>query len=233
MFGPAAATTFRAPWPAIFLAKKYAGKKVAIVHDKTTYGKGIADETQKAMNAAGLTETMYEAINKGDKDFSALVSKLKEGSVDAVYLGLYHTEAGLVIKQAREQGLQSQFVSEDAIVNAEFWTIAGDAAEGTLNTFGPDPRKFEAAKEAVDKFKAQGYDPEGYTLYTYAAFQVWAEAVKQAGATDAKKVAEAMRKNTYKTVIGDLNFNEKGDITNPVYVWYKWSKGTYAEEPTM
>ena len=104
-----------------FLATKYAGKKVAIVHDKTTYGKGIADETQKAMNAAGLTETMYEAINKGDKDFSALVSKLKEGSVDAVYLGLYHTEAGLVIKQAREQGLQSQFVSEDAIVNKEFW----------------------------------------------------------------------------------------------------------------
>ncbi len=216
-----------------FLAEKYAGKKVAIVHDKTTYGKGVADETKKAMNAAGLQEALYEAINKGDKDFTALVSKLKEANVDAVYLGLYHTEAGLVIRQAREQGLQSQFVSEDAIVNAEFWTIAGDAAEGTLNTFGPDPRKFETAKAVVEKFKAQGYDPEGYTLYTYAAFQVWAAAVKQAGTTDPKKLAELLRQGDYKTVIGDLKFNDKGDIVNPVYVFYKWSKGTYAEVPEM
>ena len=216
-----------------FLAEKYAGKKVAIVHDKTTYGKGVADETKKAMNAAGLQEALYEAINKGDKDFSALVSKLKDANVDAVYLGLYHTEAGLIIRQAREQGLKSQFVSEDAIVNQEFWTIAGDAAEGTLNTFGPDPRKFDTAKAVVEKFKAQGYDPEGYTLYTYAAFQVWAEAVKQTGTTDPKTLAGVLRKNSYKTVLGDLKFDDKGDIVNPVYVFYKWSKGTYEEVPEM
>jgi branched-chain amino acid transport system substrate-binding protein len=216
-----------------FLADKYTGKKVAIIHDKTTYGKGVADETKKAMNGAGLQEALYEAINKGDKDFSALVSKLKDANVDAVYLGLYHTEAGLLIRQAREQGLKSQFISEDAIVNQEFWTIAGDAAEGTLNTFGPDPRKFETAKAAVDKFKAQGYDPEGYTLYTYAAFQVYAQAVTKAGTTDVQKVAEVLRANSFDTVLGTLKFNEKGDIVNPVYVFYKWSKGTYTEVPNM
>ena len=216
-----------------FLAEKYKGKNVAIIHDKTTYGKGIADETKKALNAAGLQEAMYEAINQGDKDFSALISKMKEKKIDAIYLGTYHTEGGLITRQAHEQGLKAQVVGEDAFVTNEFWTITGDTGEGVLMTFAPDPRKFAAAKAVVDKFKAQGYDPEGYTLYTYAAFQVWADAVKQAGTTDAKVLAGILRKNTYKTVLGDLKFNDKGDIVNPIYVFYKWSKGKYEELPQM
>ena len=216
-----------------FLSEKYAGKNVAIIHDKSTYGKGIADETKKAMNAAGLQEAMYEAINQGDKDFSALISKMKENKIDAIYLGTYHTEGGLITRQAHEQGLKAQVIGEDAFVTNEFWTITGDTGEGVLMTFAPDPRKFEAAKAVVDKFKAQGYDPEGYTLYTYAAFQVWADAVKQAGTTDPKKLAEVLRKGDYKTVVGDLKFNDKGDVVNPVYVFYKWSKGKYEEIPNM
>ncbi|MGE0119623.1 MAG: branched-chain amino acid ABC transporter substrate-binding protein [Dongiaceae bacterium] len=216
-----------------FLAEKYAGKAVAIVHDKSTYGKGIADETKKAMNAAGLQEAMYEAINQGDKDFSALISKMKGANVEAIYLGTYHTEGGLIARQAKEQGLNAQIVGEDAFVTNEFWSIAGDAGEGVLMTFAPDPRKFETAKAVVDEFKAEGYDPEGYTLYTYAAMQVWAEAVKQTGTTDPKSLGGIIRKNTYKTVLGDLSFDAKGDIVNPVYVFYKWSNGEYAEVPGM
>jgi len=216
-----------------FLAEKYAGKNVAIIHDKSTYGKGIADETKKAMNAAGLQEAMYEAINQGDKDFSALISKMKQNKIDAIYLGTYHTEGGLITRQAREQGLNAQVIGEDAFVTNEFWTITGDTGEGVLMTFAPDPRKFESAKAVVEKFKAQGYDPEGYTLYTYAAFQVWADAVKDAGTTDPKKLADVLRKGDYKTVVGDLKFNDKGDVVNPVYVFYKWSKGKYEEIPNM
>ncbi len=214
-----------------FLSEKYAGKNVAIIHDKSTYGKGIADETKKAMNAGGLQEAMYEAINQGDKDFSALISKMKDSKIDAMYLGTYHTEGGLITRQAREQGLNAQIVGEDAFVTNEYWTITGDTGEGVLMTFAPDPRKFDAAKEIVEKFKAQGYDPEGYTLYTYAAFQVWADAVKQTGTTDPKTLAGILRKNTYSTVLGDLKFNEKGDIVNPIYVFYKWSAGKYEEIP--
>jgi len=216
-----------------FLSEKYKGKKVAIIHDKSTYGKGIADETKKAMNAGGLQEAMYEAINPDDKDFSALISKMKENKIDAIYLGTYHTEGGLITRQAREQGLNAQVVGEDAFVTNEFWTITGDTGEGVMMTFAPDPRKLDTAKDIVAKFKAQGYDPEGYTLYTYAAFQVWADAVKQAGTTDPKKLDEVLRKGDYKTVIGDLKFNDKGDVVNPVYVFYKWSKGKYEEIPNM
>jgi branched-chain amino acid transport system substrate-binding protein len=216
-----------------FLSTKYASKNVAIIHDKSTYGKGIADETKKAMNAGGLQEAMYEAINQGDKDFSALISKMKDAKIDAIYLGTYHTEGGLITRQAREQGLNAQIVGEDAFVTNEFWTITGDTGEGVMMTFAPDPRKFDAAKEIVDKFKAQGFDPEGYTLYTYAAFQVWADAVKLSGTTDTNKLADVLRANTYKTVLGDLKFNEKGDIVNPIYVFYKWSNGKYEELPAM
>ena len=212
-----------------YIAEKYAGKNVAIIHDKSTYGKGIADETKKAMNAAGLQETMYEAINQGDKDYSALVSKMKAGNIDVIYAGLYHTEAGLIIRQAREQGLKAQMISEDALVTNEFWTIAGDAGEGTLMTFAPDPRNLPTAKDVVAKFKAQGYDPEGYTLYTYAAMQVWAKAAEKAGSTDAAKLAEVIRGNTFETVLGTLDFDDKGDVVNPEYVFYVWSKGQYKE----
>ncbi|MSP82100.1 MAG: branched-chain amino acid ABC transporter substrate-binding protein [Alphaproteobacteria bacterium] len=215
------------------MAEKYAGKAVAIIHDKSTYGKGIADETKKAMNANGLQEAMYEAINQGDLDYSALISKMKAANIEAIYAGLYHTEAGLLIRQAREQGLMAQLISEDALVTSEFWAIAGEAAEGTIMTFAPDPRKLESGKDIVARFTAEGYDPEGYTLYTYAAFQVWAAAVNAVGTVDAVAVSAAIRGKSYDTVLGSLAYDDKGDVSNSQYVWYLWSKGEYAETPMM
>ncbi len=212
-----------------FLATKYKGKKVAILHDKTAYGKGLADETRKNMRKNGLKEAMYEAYTAGEKDYSALVSKMKQAGIDAFYVGGYHTEAGLMIRQAHEQGYRPQLVSGDALVTDEFWKITGPAGEGTLMTFQPDPRKKPEAKALVERFRAQNYEPEGYTLYTYAAVQVWAEAVKRAGSFDLEKVSKAIRGNTFKTVIGELTFDEKGDVKNPEYVWYVWRNGKYSE----
>jgi branched-chain amino acid transport system substrate-binding protein len=209
-----------------YLADKFKGKKVAVVHDKTPYGKGLADETQKAMNAKGLKEVVYEGVNPGEKDYSALVSKLKQAGVDVVYFGGLHTEAGLIIRQMRDQGLQAPMMSGDGIVSAEFTSIAGPGAEGTLMTFSPDPRKNPNAKDVVAKFKAKNYEPEAYTLYSYAAAQILAEAAKQANSTDGKKVADAMKAGKpFKTVIGDITFDKKGDITRPDYVMYVWKKG--------
>jgi branched-chain amino acid transport system substrate-binding protein len=199
-----------------YLSKNFKGKKVAIVHD----------ETQKSMNKLGLKEVMYEGVNTGEKDYSALVSKLKQANVDVVYFGGLHTEAGLIIRQMRDQGLNAPMMSGDGIVSSEFVSIAGPGAEGTLMTFSPDPRKNPNAKDAVAKFKAKNFEPEAYTLYTYAAVQIMAEAAKQAGGIDGKKMAEAMKKGTpYKTVIGDISFDKKGDITRPDYVMYVWKKG--------
>jgi len=159
-----------------FLASKFKGKNVAVLHDKSAYGKGLADQTKMAMNKAGLTEVMYEAINPGEKDYTAVVSKLKDAKVDAVYLGGYHPEGGLIQRQMREQGLNSQLIMGDSVNTKEFWTITGDTGEGMIFTFAPDPQKFESAKKVVDGIKAAGGNPEGYTLYAYAAIQAWAQA---------------------------------------------------------
>ncbi|MDJ1158414.1 branched-chain amino acid ABC transporter substrate-binding protein [Chelatococcus sp. SYSU_G07232] len=209
-----------------YLAKNFTGKKVAIVHDKTPYGKGLADETQKAMNAKGLKEVLYEGINTGEKDYSALVSKLKAANVDVVYFGGLHTEAGLIIRQMRDQGLKAPMMSGDGIVSSEFVSIAGPGAEGTLMTFSPDPRRNPNAKDVVAKFKAKNFDPEAYTLYSYAAVEILKQAAEQANSLDGKKISEVMKSGKpFKTVIGDIAYDKKGDITRPDYVMYVWKKG--------
>ncbi len=215
-----------------YIAKFFKGKKIAILNDKTTYGKGLADETKKALNAAGVKETLYESYNKGDKDFTALVSRLKLNGIDLVYVGGYHPEAGLILRQMRDQGLKTVLMAGDAMADKEFASIAGPAAEGALFTFGPDPRKKPTAAAIVKKFNEKGIDPEGYTLYTYAALQIWSQAVAKAGTTDAKKVAAAMKAGTWQTVLGPIAYDAKGDITQIDYVVYKWdAKGGYAELP--
>ena len=210
-----------------YIAQHFKDAKIAVLHDKTTYGQGLADETKKAMNAAGVTEAIYEGVTAGDKDFSALVAKMKEAGVSLVYWGGLHTEAGLIMRQMKDQGLNAVMMSGDGIVSNELASIAGDAVDGTLMTFAPDPRKNPAAKDLVEKFRKAGFEPEAYTLYSYAGVQVIAEAAKAASTTDATAVADAIKaKGPFKTAIGDLGFDAKGDITRPDYVMYKWGKGS-------
>src|SRR5215211_7857671 len=213
-----------------YIVKNYKGKNVAILNDKTTYGKGLADETKLVLNKSGFTEKMFESYNKGDKDFNSIVSRLKRDNIDLVFVGGYHQEAGLILRQMRDQGLKTVLMAGDALNDKEFASIAGPAAEGVLFTFGPDPRNKATAKAVVDKFKAKKIDPEGYTLYTYAAMQVWTQAAAKANTTDAKKVSDTIKGGTWDTVLGKLSFDAKGDIKVIDYVVYKFdAKGGYAE----
>src|SRR6476469_6131811 len=206
---------------AAWIVKNMKGKKIAIVHDKTTYGQGLADETKKAMNKSGIKEVLYEGINLGEKDFSALVSKIKAAGADLVYWGGLHTEGGLIVRQMRDQGVQAPLMGGDGITSDEFASIGGPGVEGTLMTFGPDPRKNPAAAEVVKKFAAKNINPEAYTLYSYAAMQVIAMSAAEAKSLDPKKVAEVTKAGKpFKTVIGDLSYDKKGDITRLDYVMY-------------
>jgi branched-chain amino acid transport system substrate-binding protein len=203
--------------------------KVAIIHDKSAYGKGLADEFKKQLNARGVQEVMYEAITAGDKDFTALITKMKGAGIELIYHGGYHTEAGLIKRQAKEQGIDAKLMSGDALVDKQYWEITGPTGEGTFMTFAPDPRKTPAAEKVVAEFKATGYDPEGYTLYTYAAIQAYVDAAKKAGSTDPEAVAAKLREGSYDTVLGPIAFNEKGDVKEPKYVMYQWHEGQYSE----
>jgi branched-chain amino acid transport system substrate-binding protein len=219
------------------IATKFKGKRVAIIHDKTTYGQGLADETRKAMNAKGVKEVMYEGVNKDDKDFTAVVSKLKVARPDLVFWGGLHDTGGVILRQMSEQGLKAPLMGGDGITDDEFAVIAGPAAEGTLMTFSPDPRTNPANKQIVDTFRKKGFEPQAYTLYSYAAVQIIKQAAEQAKSLDPKKVAEEMHSGKpFKTVLGDVSFEKKGDVSNDGYVvagkkkdryvLYTWKKGS-------
>ncbi|MDB5534303.1 MAG: hypothetical protein JWO28_2618 [Hyphomicrobiales bacterium] len=209
-----------------YIAEKFKGKKVAVVHDKTTYGKGLADETKKAMNALGVTEVLYEGVNVGEKDFSALVSKLKQLGVEVVMWGGLHTEGGLIVRQMRDQGVNAVLLGGDGIASAEYAAVGGPGVEGTLMTYGPDPTKRPGAAAIVKKFADKKINPESYTLYSYAAVQILKQAIETAKTTDAKKVADVMHSGkVFDTVIGNISYDAKGDRTDSDYVMYMWRKG--------
>ena len=214
---------------AAYISEMFGDANIAIIHDRTAYGKGLADATLASLNDLGIEESLYQAYTAGESDYSALVTRLNAENIDVLYVGGYHTEAGLMVRQMREQGMDTQLISGDALVTDEFWAITGDAGEGTLMTFGPDPRQIPAAVEVVERFREQGIEPEGYTLYTYAAMQVFVQAVEAAGTTDLDAIIDALRGESFDTVIGELSFDDNGDIEQPAYVFYQWGGGTYEQ----
>jgi branched-chain amino acid transport system substrate-binding protein len=220
-----------------YILKHFKGKKIAFVHDKTTYGKGLADEAMKTVQAGGMKGVLYEGINTGEKDFSALVSKIKQSGADLVYWGGLYTEGGLIVRQMRDQGVKAPLMGGDGITSDEFASVGGPGVEGTLMTYGPDPRNKPEAKAVVAEFRAKKFEPEAYTLYSYAGVQIIKQAAEAAKSLDPKKVAETMHSGMhFKTVLGDIAYDKKGDITKLDYVMYIWKKDasgkvTYVECP--
>jgi branched-chain amino acid transport system substrate-binding protein len=220
-----------------YIVKHFKSKKIAIVHDKTTYGKGLADETKKALTKGGMKEVLYEGVNTGEKDFSALVSKIKSSGADLVYWGGLYTEGGLIVRQMRDQGVKAPLMGGDGITSDEFASVGGPGVEGTLMTYGPDPRNKPEAKKVVEEFRAKKFEPEAYTLYSYAGVQIIKQAAEATKSLDPKKVAEKMHSGMhFKTVLGDISYDKKGDITKLDYVMYIWKKDasgkvTYVECP--
>lgn len=219
-----------------YIARAFARGRVAMVHDKTTYGLGLADQTRKAMIANGISPVMYEGVNKEEKDLTALVSKIKEFSPDLVFWGGSHSIGGLILRQMRDQGLRSSMMSGDGIADDEFAAIAGPGAEGTLMTFAPDPRNNPVNREIVEAYRRKrGFDPEGYTLYSYASVQVLKQAAEFAKSLDPKRMADVMHSgHVFRTVLGDIEFDAKGDVSDRGYqvdgkkkdrfVLYTWRK---------
>jgi branched-chain amino acid transport system substrate-binding protein len=215
------------------IATAFKDDAVAILDDNSTYGKGIADETRKNMQAAGKKEDLDIHYVAGERDYSALISRLKEAKIKVVYIGGYHPEIGLIARQAKEQGLDVQILGPDSLDTKDFWQVSGPAGEGLMFTFGADPRDRPSAQAVVKEFEAKHEDPEGYVLYTYAAMQAWAEAANKAGTTDPTKVAQTLKADgPWQTVLGGMPFNAKGDTT-ATYVWYKFHDGEYKQTNQM
>ncbi len=216
-----------------YIVDKLKLSKVAIIHDKDTYGQGLADATKAQLNKRGVKEVIYEGLTRGEKDFNALVTKIRSSGAEVVYFGGLHAEAGPLVRQLREQGSTALFISGDGIVTDELVTTAGGAqyTKGVLMTFGADPRNIADGKPVIEKFRANGYEPEGYTLYSYAALQAVAAAFTGTKGTDGAKASAWLKANPVKTVMGTKEWDKKGDLKVSDYVMYEWDdKGKYHQQ---
>ena len=203
------------------------GKKVVVLHDKDTYGQGLADATKAQLVKRGVTPVLYEGLTRGEKDFSTIVTKIRGAGADVVYFGGLHPEAGPLVRQLREQGLKDvKFMSDDGIVTDELVTTAGGPqfVDGVLMTFGADPRLLPESKAVVDAFRKAGTEPEGYTLYAYASVQALAAGFNGAKSNKGEEAAKWLKANPVKTVMGEKSWDAKGDLKVSDYVVYQWDK---------
>lgn len=210
-----------------FLAARWRNAKIAIVDDGSVYGKGLADETRRQLNKHGISEALNEELTPGLSDYSPLVEKLRTAGVEVAYFGGYYREAALLIRNARDQGYQLQLVSGDGIASEAFMQVTGEAGVGTVFTSFRDPRRNPGTDSIVARFRQKGFEPEGYTLYSYGAIQTWAQAAEKAGSIEPKAVIDALRTNEFDTIIGRISFDDKGDVRRPGFEWFIWRSDRY------
>lgn len=212
---------------AAYVLANFKNKKVAILNDKGQYGKGLADAFKATLNTAGIQEVFNDALTPGEKDFSALTTRLKAEGVEVIYFGGYYPEAGLLSRQLKDIGVAATLIGGDGLSSTEFATIGGEAANGVIFTNAADALKNEDSKAAAAALAAKNIPAEAFTLNAYAAVEVLAAGIAKAGSTDdAEAVAAALKDGSeIPTAIGKLTYGETGDLTSQSFSLYKWDGG--------
>jgi branched-chain amino acid transport system substrate-binding protein len=213
------------PAAAHYIIDQIKPKRIAILHDKQSYGQGIATSVNQALKQAKLSVVVFEGINAGDSDYSAMITKLKSMNVDFVYYGGYHPEMGLLLRQAKEQDFKPVFMGPEGVGNPDINAIAGDSVEGMLLTLPADASRNPANAAIVEAFKAKKRNPTGaFQLASYTAIQVIADAIKGAQSTDPIQVAAYMHTHSFNTPIGQVSWNAQGDLSHSLFEVYAWHK---------
>lgn len=207
------------------LAEDFGDERIAILHDKTAYGKGLTDAVKSVMNELGKSESVALGFDAGQNDYRYLVSQLGLEGIGVVYLGGYPPEAGLIKLEMDRQNLGAVLVSGDALVTEDYWSVAGPAGRGTLLSYPLNPRDVPAARPVITALEEAGKPSDRYALTTYAAVQAWAQAAEAAGSTTLADISAALEEGTFDTVLGAVSFDDNGDSNAPGYVWYEWRDG--------
>ena len=212
-----------------YLADNYSNSNIAIIHDGQAYGMGLAEFTKHQLNKRGVNEVMFDSYRADQKDYNSVVERLVTKKTDVLYAGGYQNDIAIIIRQVKKQLPDLRLVSGDSLATAEFMFIAGKVGTGTHFTFGRDLRSSPENQKIISFFRDDhGFEPEGYTLYSYGVVQAWAQAVKQAGSFETDAVINALREGSFDTVLGKIGFDEKGDITGVSnFVWYVFGKQKY------
>ncbi len=212
---------------AAYVLKHMKDKRIAVIDDKGTYGKGLAEAFKKAINSGGLQEVQQNSLTPGEKDLSALIARLNADNIDIIYFGGYPPEGGLLARQLKDGGVNALIIGGEGLSNTEFWAIGNEAAAGTLFTNATDTLKNQSSAEAVKVLQGKGIPPEAFTLNAYAAVEVLKAGIEKVGKfDDTAAVATALKSGEpIVTAIGSLTYGEDGDLTSPSFSMFKWEGG--------
>jgi branched-chain amino acid transport system substrate-binding protein len=203
--------------------------KVAVIHDKTTYGQGLADEFRKALGDK-VEVVFFGGIVQGDKDFKGVLTSIREKKPELIFFGGIYPEMGLLVRQARELGIKSPFMSGDGSIDPKFVEIAGaQAAEGTYLTFSPDPKNIPSAKDFISKYTAKFGEIGPYSIYAYDAANIMLTAIKESNAAEGAKIIDKLHSMEFNGAMGKIRFNDKGDVTVAPYVVWTTKDGKFVE----
>ena len=206
-------------------------KKIAVLHDKGDYGKGLAEFAKSFIEKDSRGEVvLYEGITPGAVDYSAIVQKIKRSGAEAVIFGGYHPEASKVVSQMRKKRMKTIFISDDGVKDDTFIKVAKKYAEGVYATGPMDVSSNPMAIAANEAHKkAYGSDPGAFFLNAYAATLALLNAIEQAGSTDYDAVVKALRTKDVATPLGNIHFDERGDATGVGFSMYQVKNGVYVE----
>jgi branched-chain amino acid transport system substrate-binding protein len=211
-----------------YVSEELRAKRVAVLHDKTTYGQGLADQFKNALGSR-VEVVYYGGIIQGDKDFRGVLTTVAGKKPDLFFFGGIYPEGGLLVRQAKEVGLMVPMMSGDGVIDPVFIQIAGEAAEGTYLTFTPDTAKMPGAQNVIDRYRSLYGEPGPYSLYAYDAANVLLKGIQQAGAPEGRKVSETIHHLTHEGVTGRIEFDQKGDIPKIQYVVWQTRHGKFEE----
>jgi branched-chain amino acid transport system substrate-binding protein len=210
-----------------FLADRFGHRRLAILHDGSTYGEGLAEQARKRLRARGETEVIYDRYRPAAADYTELLRRLRQARIDVLYIGGYGPDAGLMLRTTRESGDDLQMIGGDGLEMDGFWSIAGEFGERTIFSGRPDVRNRPDAAAVLERFRSRGLRPLTAGLGTYAAVQVWAQAVARAGTPELAAVTGALRRGRFNTVLGRVAFDGKGDLEGGAWQWKVWTDGAY------
>jgi len=214
-----------------FAITRLNARKIAVLHDKGDYGKGLAEYAKKFVEESKVAQVvLFEGVTPGAVDYSAVVQKIKGAGADAIIYGGYHPEASSIVMQMRKKNMKTAFISDDGVKDITFIKVAGSYAEGVYAT-GPRDTSANpltiAATEAHKK--AYGSDPGAFFLNAYAATQALLNAIEKAGSTDYEKVRQALHSQDVETPLGKIHFDEKGEAVGVGFAMYQVKNGVFTE----
>ncbi len=213
-----------------FMGGKYKDAKIAILADQSPSNAANAAMAKAALNAMGVSEAISAEYIAGAKTYNELTQRMADAGVTVIYIAGAYPEAAAVLREMKALGRSVQMISDDALATDEFWNQAGNLGEGTLMSFPPDPLKIVAAQSVIARFREKDFAPEGTTLNAYAAIQAMVRAMDATGGSDPRAMAAWLRGgNRMATVLGDISFDAKGDLTTQSFIWLRWSGGKFAE----